>query len=199
MSTSNSTCQLCSALQDAARADGSARIENTPLHETKSFVVLPCVGPLVAGQVMVVSRRHCPSLASLGLDAVLEYQSLAAELPKEPESLLEAEHGATDTDCAGACVMHAHVHWLPGFAQYADVFDGVLPQFHFGPDLQLPAPSIPYLFLRGAGGCVRVFDGAGLPSQMLRQAICSALGRDDWDWRVKPRYDLIRETIAYWR
>lgn len=197
-SDSNSNCVICDALRDAARTEGPSRIENTPLCTTENFVVMPCIGPLVAGQVMVVSRKHVPSLASLGEEVIREYHTLASTIPQDPEFLLEAEHGATDSDCAGACVTHAHVHWIPGFQEYAEVFDGFLPQIYSGPDLRLPGPSTPYLFIRGAGGPARVFDAAGLPSQMLRQVICSELQRDDWDWRMEPRYDLIHETVEYW-
>ncbi|MEX0715162.1 MAG: hypothetical protein WD066_01175 [Planctomycetaceae bacterium] len=198
MSEAKSNCRLCGAISDADRADGPLGIENTPLWTSRHFVVMPCVGPLLVGQVMVVSRRHVPSLAALGPDAIAEYEELAAKLPKNRDTLLEAEHGATQESCAGACITHAHVHWIPGLGDLSVTLDGVLPQFHRGSELRLPAASVPYLFLRGGDRLVRVFDGANLPSQLLRQVICSTLGRDDWDWRADPRRDLILETVEYW-
>jgi hypothetical protein len=83
-------------------------------------------------------------------------------------------------------------------AAFAEVFKGVVPELYSGERLALPTSGEPYVFLRG-GGVTRVHSGADLPSQMLRQTICSALGRDDWDWRAAPRHHLLDETLEFWR
>jgi diadenosine tetraphosphate (Ap4A) HIT family hydrolase len=192
-------CLLCSAVRDAIRFDSSPAIENTPLRESERFLLIPCVGPLVAGQAIIVSRHHFPSLAAMGEQALVEYDAFVRRILGTERDWLEAEHGSAERDCAGACVIHAHVHLIPGMARFAEVFDGVLPELGCGDQLQLPEQGIPYVFLRGGLGQSRVFGGEGLPSQILRHTICASLGREDCDWRKLPRNHLLAETLLYWR
>jgi len=42
--------------------------------------VLPALGPLVVGHVLIASRDHGLNLASMGRDRLLEYQSLVARV-----------------------------------------------------------------------------------------------------------------------
>lgn len=199
----NDRCALCDALRGDEDLGGKPRLENTPLLESDRFVVTSCIGPLVAGHVMVVSREHYPSLAAMGSDAIEEYEELisrvrALQLYRDGE-LLEAEHGATDADCGAACVAHTHIHLLPGFGQYGTMFDGVLDVIYSGKNLAFPDTSRPYIFLRGADQLTRIYDSTGMPPQLVRQTICSDTGREDWDWQACPRYDWIRQTVQEWK
>jgi ATP adenylyltransferase len=121
VSGSPSVCALCVAVRDATW-DTPSFLYNRKLLETDQFVVLPSVGPLVPGHVMVVSKTHSYSLSSMGADAVSEYDALAARLRTAPFLRngvpLEAEHGSTADDKAGACVIHTHVHWVPGMGRF---------------------------------------------------------------------------------
>jgi hypothetical protein len=135
----------------------------------------------------------------MGEQTVTEYDAFIRDLLGDGRGWLEAEHGATEGDCAGACIIHAHVHLLPGMAQFAEVFDGVLPELYGGDEIRLPEAGQPYVFLRGALGRTRVLGAEGLPTQVLQQAICSILGREDWDWRRLPRNHLLLETLEFWR
>jgi hypothetical protein len=57
----------------------------------------------------------------------------------------------------------------------------------------------PYIFLRGDDGQVRIYDGRDVPSQYIRRRITNHFRRDDWDWAVFPRLDVIEQTIALWK
>lgn len=197
-------CSLCSAVCDAKSMAGRPSLQNTPIAETDRFVVMPCVGPLVPGHVLVVSREHYPSLASMGREAIRDYQRLLDRFreanPSAVDGLLEAEHGAVSGDCAGACVVHTHIHWMPGLGRYDTLFEGVLAHRPMGESLgDLAGVDTPYLLVRRAGGAPHLYDGSGLPSQLIRQAICSQLGREDWDWRSNPRMDWINLSIDIWK
>ncbi len=193
------TCQLCEAVADATQSGGPARIENFPIKLTDKFLLVPSVGPLFPGQSLIVSRQHFTSLGAMGAAALNEYDSFVKSLLASGSDWLEAEHGSTEDDCAGACVTHMHVHLVPNAGGFQTVFDDVLPLLYRGSTLELPAQGTPYILLRANLGEVRVFDATGLPSQMLRQVICGALGRPDWDWRSIDRAHLIQDTLAYWR
>ncbi len=163
---------------------------------------MPAVGPLVAGHVMLVSKYHVPSLASMGREAISEYDGLVAQIVRNPGystgHVLEAEHGASEHDSGGACITHAHVNVIPTLGQYTDLFDGhlktLLPGCKFV-DIE-GAPS-PYILLRGMG-VVRLYDATGTPSQLIRRALCRRLGREDWDWAAFPNLERVEETLRLW-
>lgn len=200
MAPRESACPLCLAVSDVA----GSRPENSHLFETPNYIVMPCIGPLVPGHLMVVSRGHFPSLGAMGTFAIAEYELLAKRLRAAAifsTGALEAEHGGTTTDCGGACVLHTHIHWLPGLGGYDEAFEGVLPAAtEAGSEIaSITKLSVPYVSLRGTTGRLFVYVATELPSQVLRQLICSQLGRQDWDWRVSRRDDWISQTLAMWK
>jgi diadenosine tetraphosphate (Ap4A) HIT family hydrolase len=177
-------------------------MHNTGLLETPTFIVIPSVGPLMRGHVMVVSKTHSESLAVMGQDALVEYNALAARLRNAPllkdTDPLEAEHGSTIRDKAGACVVHAHVHWLPGMGQYLNELQSCLTVL---PDASLAEFSDghePYIFARN-GTRHAIFEARGLPSQTIRRILCGVLDREDTDWTQAHRLDLVKETVEAWR
>ena len=194
-------CALCAAVTDAQRYDRPF-LYNRKLLETQRFIVLPSLGPLVPGHVMVVSKSHCDSLASMGLEAVLEYDCLAANLRTAPflrdNDPLEAEHGSTADDKAGACVVHTHVHWLPGMGRFLGEFKRRLSLRPESNLLELAGGAGPYLFAR-ADGIQAFFSAQGLNSQTIRRILCDVLDRDDTDWMQAPRLDWVQETVDAWR
>ena len=52
------------------------KIENTVIYETENFRVIPSVGALVDGYVLIVSKEHINSLAELNDKQKKEYQKL---------------------------------------------------------------------------------------------------------------------------
>lgn len=56
-------CTLCRIVDE--RRGAQRPLYDTHLLETPTFVVIPAVGPVRPGHVMVVSRSHIPNLASM--------------------------------------------------------------------------------------------------------------------------------------
>lgn len=195
------SCALCVAVADATREE-QPLLANRKLIETAQFVVLPSLGPLAPGHVMVVSKGHCDSLAAMGADAIHEYESLAVRLRAAPllrnNDPLEAEHGSAPGDKAGACVVHTHVHWLPGMGRFFDEFKKRLSVRSEANLADVIASGQPYIFVR-AGARQAVFHARGLQSQTIRGILCDLMDRDDTDWRQAPRFDWVRETIEAWQ
>jgi diadenosine tetraphosphate (Ap4A) HIT family hydrolase len=193
-------CALCVAVAEAARG-ADAQLQNTKLLETSQFIVLPSVGPLVPGHVMVVSKAHCESLASMGAEAIREYESLSVRLRSAPllqnGDPLEAEHGSTADDKAGACVIHTHVHWVPGMGRFWGEFG-----HHLSPRvekclLDVGVEGGPYIFAR-AGVRQSIFEARGLRSQTIRRILCELMDRDDTDWTQALRMNWVKETVNAW-
>lgn len=192
-------CSLCIAANDSAT--GEPFLYNRKLLETPSFVVLPSLGPLFPGHVMVVSKEHVHSLAAMG-DAVLrEYDDLSRRLREGPffagSIPLEAEHGSTSDEKAGACVVHTHVHWIPGVGSRFDELRELLPPMIAESLTDVVESGTPYIFLR-AGHREGVFAARGLPSQTVRRLLCEILDRGDSDWTQSPRLDWVAETVKAW-
>ena len=192
-------CRLCVAVRDATTPGGSTFPYNRNLLETDRFVVLPSLGPFFVGHVMVVSKTHIASLASMGTAGIQEYDHLAQLLRRAPllAEALEAEHGSTEMDKAGACVIHTHIHWIPGVCHcFEDI--GKRLKVVDGKRLEtLDSDLLPYIFTRTRRSQA-VFDGRGLPSQTIRKILCDLMDRDDSDWTQWPRLDLVADTIKAW-
>lgn len=52
------------------------KIENTILDETKYFFVIPSLGALTEGYILVISKRHINSMSELTIEEMNEYESL---------------------------------------------------------------------------------------------------------------------------
>lgn len=184
----------------------------TPFHErnpydvelasTPSFVVMPALGPLRAGHVIVVSREHTPNLLANDTEVLKEYEALIASMRTRPgysRNTLEAEHGPSITSRGGACIDHTHVNVIPGAGQLLDIVAGQQELLSERETVvALPRDAAPYLLLRAANSGARLYDAAGVESQLIRRQIASASGRDDWDWAVFPMLDIVRETLQFW-
>jgi diadenosine tetraphosphate (Ap4A) HIT family hydrolase len=199
--SARSACALCLAVADTTRDQGTF-LHNRRLLETERFVVLPSLGPLMPGHVMVVSKVHCHNLASMGEAGIREYESLAADLRIGPllrgSDPLEAEHGSTGDDKAGACVIHTHVHWLPGMGRFlAELKRRLSPRAEVN-ILELGGKDGPYIFAR-AGEMQGIFQAERLPSQTIRRILCDLIERDDIDWRQALRPDWVEETVKAWQ
>lgn len=192
------SCRLCDAQNHKALKD---KVYNRRLFETQHFVIIPALGPLVVGHVMVVSRCHIPSLLSAGSRIRNDYDHLMALLrtipPYRDNDLLEAEHGALSGNSGGACIEHAHVNIFPKLGRYSAMFDGTYPIAGSSDAFPKRAPDFPYVLLRGSSG-FRIYDATSAGSQAIRRGLCGLLGLPDWDWRVEPNLELIEQTVALW-
>jgi len=114
-------CVFCEVLEEPTSPAMPPHSYNTLLTSSDHFVVLPALGPLVKGHVLVVSRAHMPSLASLGEQAISEFQEVVAAVRARYGTLgmdmLEAEHGSTANrrggGCRLCCVWSAHGRLTP--------------------------------------------------------------------------------------
>jgi diadenosine tetraphosphate (Ap4A) HIT family hydrolase len=192
-------CQAIAGYKPVASVD-----YNACLTSSERFVVLPALGPLRRGHVLVVSRVHAPSLASTGRDAIAEYAELVETVAQGRQTLggefLEAEHGATSTAAAGGCIVHAHVNLIPGASELHDVLVDSLPSLDVSPPItNLASVNKPYIMLKNRTH-LSVYDATNAPSQLIRRYVCKSLGREDeWDWALFPRLELIAETIREWK
>jgi hypothetical protein len=192
-------CPLCHAVHNRALFLDGVNV-NTVLGGRGNFIVIPALGPLVVGHVLIVTTAHTGGLRYLQDDTQRNYEQLSIELreycARSGDTVLEAEHGANDRAIRGPCIRHTHVHVLPGLGNAAGMFDSRR-------DLEKVDSSSynridSYVWVNN-GEREKVYDASRVIGQEIRQAVGQYLSIDDWDWAVNPKPELIALTIEYWR
>lgn len=180
------------------------------LLETDNWYVIPSLGSLTVGYVLLVTKQHYLSLANIGHELFTEM----LDLKKNVEDILydklgmrciAFEHGTVNADSKGAnSVDHVHVHILP-FSQpvWQDIALDI-PQMHFDvvnsyQDLysgwEEVLPNSYLLFQDLDQKIYYVSDASNMPSQLFRKCLAPYVGADHWDWRCECYSDNITQTI----
>ena len=180
-------CGICVALEDCEKK--TSNLYNIKLQESKNYVVMPAIGPLILGHVMIVSKIHFNNLASMGNAAIIEYDQLIEKIRKKiplyKTKLLEIEHGATETDNAGACIVHAHIHLIPNYGEYEEIFIDTLNKITEIDKIQnIANVKKSYILVRGLSSNTKLYSATNLPSQFVRRVLFKLNDRIDWNWRI---------------
>ena len=201
------SCCLCSKLSSGMQNE----VWDKPLLETKNFVVLPSLGSLVPGWLLLIPKTHFVCMGALSPDLATEMdrlkQHLALQVSTEYGNACVFEHGPSRANKSIGCgVDHAHVHVVPvGFdlAEAARVFmpnDAAWRRHATWNDCQTAfAQGHDYLYVEQplGSGVIAVDDDFG--SQVFRKAIAAHLGElEKFNWRDYPRLDLIATTVRRW-
>src|SRR5579864_8573109 len=109
-------CRYCSGFL-APDATGKGLPWNTPVLESEHFVVVPTLGHLIPGWLLLIPRQHYACLGALGPDLRSEVMDLKAEseslLKRLYGPVMKFEHGPCSPGTGGTCVSHAHLHLVP--------------------------------------------------------------------------------------
>jgi diadenosine tetraphosphate (Ap4A) HIT family hydrolase len=201
---SKTGCLLCDELHNTAPLSVRAGLSGHPydnfLIESTNFVFLPDISPLLPGHCLMVPRDHFPSFAAIPKHQVAELRDFTdmcvAFISRLHSPPLLFEHGSGPFEPrSGACVHHAHTHFLPLSApvetwmgQYGRVLrtDGTAL-------CELPRPFGDYLSYQDQAGrsyLVSKLDRRP-PCQFLRRKIAEHRGLPDWDWEYGIAQNLI--------
>lgn len=184
------------------------------VYETKHWYVVPTLGCLVPGYILLVCKNHYLSTANLSKDLYCEF----IELKKEMESIIYKqvglpcicfEHGVTSELYSGAnSVNHVHIHIVPysnsiwhdmsqkynlnSFAKVAN-YENLYTMW-------LEAKPKSYLLFQDTDSAIYYKDDAsGFPSQFFRMCMASYLNVKQWDWKIEYYEENITKTIRYFR
>lgn len=196
-------CRFCKIVQDMKKGNKQASLENTVLFEGDNFFVIPALGPLLKGHILIVSKKHFDCLGSMEKSAISEYNDLVSKLmqkrPLKNNDFLEFEHGSKGESAAGASIVHCHIHVLPGLGYLHDILDDKLPRISLADDFaSMSLLNLPHIWLRNASMQVKLYLAEDLPSQFLRRKISYKLGHNKWDWRKYPRRKWVKNIVAEW-
>src|SRR5208283_4752487 len=159
--------------------------------ERDGFRVLPSLGQLVPGYLLLVPNQHYRAFADMPLEELTAAEVLKTTLTERMRSLygsvLVFEHGVRTADSGGCGISHAHLHLVP-FPGEEDLSDKLTRSFPFEKvvdflDLTLIRPGESYLYYESVRADRYVFYPPFIPSQYIRRLIAEALGIESWDWR----------------
>lgn len=196
-------CCLCSQIEGRPENDLIARLlpdapysRRVPL-ETASFAVVPSLGPLTPGHMLLCPKRHVKSFAALEGELDREYASMAERLEARlcasyARTVVVFEHGmAAEGGRVPCSVEHAHRHFVP-LPPHADAsLDARLPwQEYDGTLASLRALSAgrEYIAVRAPDGIHRLVltEDSAFESQYMRRVLASCIGGVHWNWREQP-------------
>jgi diadenosine tetraphosphate (Ap4A) HIT family hydrolase len=201
--TNMTNCRLCSnnLIHDPSE------VWNVPLLESPNFIVLPSLGALVEGWLLLVPKEHFICMGELP-------RSLAAELQELKHRLCSAlyqfyghvcvfEHGPSQPNLRVGCgVDHAHLHIVPLGFDLASAVNPLLPKDTFWSKAGLQdcrdafRRGDDYLYLEQSSGVGRIVTSRDFGSQLFRRAIATQIGASHFfNWREFPQYPNIISTI----
>ena len=170
---------------------------NKVIEETNNFLIMPALGSLVRGYILVVPKKHCLTMQNFNDDMQKEYEKLLEkyrELFKKIYGIYPIifEHGSPDVDGVHAkSIIHAHSHIVN--YQFKDeellINKLHLEKFNGYQDRN-------YIYYRNHKNQEYISYDFEPISQLFRKLIAIDMGiPDQYDWHLYPFEDNIKMTI----
>ena len=94
-----------------------SKIENTIIEETNNFYIVPTLGSLVDGYVLIVTKRHINSMSELNdielneyLNIITKYQNVYKKIYNKTPIVFEHGTPNQNSEIKANSVTHAHTH-----------------------------------------------------------------------------------------
>lgn len=203
-----SHCDFCEELLGGS--DNSfARIyqgepRNRILLDSNEFAVMPSLGQLVEGYLLVLPIKHFKALGDLPDPLFEELATISERVGKiikvQYGPYVLFEHGTRSEGVGGCGIYHAHLHATP-LAGASDPLELLKLRFSFAElshlnEISKQSAGLPsYLFYQDSNARLYLFDTGPLPSQYMRKLLADALGEQDWNWRDAGKEERLLATI----
>lgn len=200
-----SACCFCSSFVSAELTDSW----NKPLLESSNFVVVPSLGSLVEGWVLIVPKKHFICIGALSDGLLNEMENVKSDvsshLGRLYGDLCLFEHGPSMASRSVGCgVDHAHLHIVP---LNFDLVNAAIP---FLPDEGVSwrradsgscraayKNGLDYLYVEQPLTGGRIATHSNFGSQVFRKAIASVLNiPEKFSWREYPQTHMVGRTIS---
>ena len=200
-------CDFCDEFSGGAQNAFAVRYQDSladrTVLETNSFKVVPSLGQIVQGYLLVIPKTHCCALADLPVESLEELDQLktllVSSMGPEYGTCALFEHGARAEGSGGCGISHAHLHVipLPHAKDPLEKLQTSFPHERISKITGLGAikPSCSYLYYEDTCGNCHVFYPAFLPSQYMRRIVAESLGVESWDWRESSREESVSVTL----
>lgn len=177
------------------------KIENTILDETNHFYILPTVGSLVDGYILVVSKRHINSMSELTKNEMNEYNFIIKKYRNIFRDIygkypIVFEHGSpvSDNSIRANSVIHAHSHIVNH--AYLDE-PKIIKRLNFKPIQRIEDIKSNENYIMYINNNFKYVTYNFEPiSQLMRKLIAKDLKYEDkFDWKKEKFMDNIIKTI----
>ena len=197
---SDTNCTLCSCY--LKKNDIDKYLSDTILFESNNFFVVPQYHCIIPGYILLSSKRHVTSTASL---SQTEFEELKYVIEGIMSFITQRfgltpimfEHGSSDSNTIGTT--HHHIHFLPTiFPNTNEIIDeyGLRALEKFD-DLRTCDTKNDYLFLQNNKG--KIYFAENRNTKMLRTLIGKQLGNPDIFCEPLQTYEEnIRKTVKMW-
>lgn len=171
-----------------------SKIENTIIEETEYFYILPTLGSLVDGYILIVTKRHINSMSELNENELIEYKNIIEKYQNLFKKIYNKtpivfEHGTPEqnSEMKANSVTHAHTHIVN--INFSDEKE-ILEKYNFKEindfkEINKNMNYIKYIFNN------KIYITYNFPSvsQLMRILIAEELNyKDKFDWK-KERFD----------
>ncbi len=201
-------CEFCDEFAGGSANSFGAHYANEVVSRTileqDDFRVLPSLGQIVPGYLLLVPIHHYRAFADMPLEELQAAEVLKTNLTEQMRSkygnFLFFEHGVRTSDSGGCGISHAHLHVVP-FPDDKDPIEQLTRAFPFEEvssllGLNRVQPDRSYLYYESVRGNKYVFYPPFIPSQYIRRVLAEALGTRAWDWRRCGREERLLRTLS---
>jgi len=174
------------------------------LVQSEHHAVIPSLGQIVEGYLLVVPLDHFRSLGELRGDVLDDFVFISDMVGRALKTLygpyIFFEHGVRSEHAGGCGISHAHLHAMPlsGAPDPLVALRTKFPHTKLGRMAEIGQESAgfpSYLLLQDSHGDLYLFDTGPLPSQYMRQVLADSLHETNWDWRKAGREERLLSTI----
>jgi diadenosine tetraphosphate (Ap4A) HIT family hydrolase len=183
--------------------------------ESQHFAVIPSLGPLAPGHMLLCPKEHMKNMACLPGAYDNELYAAKRALSEKLSDLFGLpvhlfEHGSPKESARVVCTVdHAHLHFVPAEVEVWEEVRNEVRWLSVAPvprALRSEAGSREYLYYESPDGRAYVTssEDSMFESQYMRRAFARAIGNgSEWNWRdnlraaeVHEAYVSVREAFA---
>jgi diadenosine tetraphosphate (Ap4A) HIT family hydrolase len=172
-------------------------IRSRIIFQTSNFAVIPTIGQIVEGHILILPFKHYTSIGGLPCSEISELENLLNFVKGTILSSYGAqpvffEHGtACESKESGGCgIYHMHLHTVP-LPNGVDLQSSIgVPLREIASLFELQAiisEGKSYLLYIDQANNKFVSENQRLPSQYMRKKLAEVLGSKYWDWRSYQR------------
>ena len=214
MSLSFLPCCICSQIAGDSTNDLLAKHLDSPGQytrripmESEHFALIPSIGPLCPGHVLICPKKHYRSVAALNRGELTEFAIFKGKVSHKLRDKFRAavhafEHGAASNSDRLICTVdHAHMHLVPAVSELSETILSALQWTKLPTgisDLRSSTGGREYISYETPSGDLFITQqDRPFESQLMRKLFAQPLGcSSSWNWREAPCIPDLRATYS---
>jgi ATP adenylyltransferase len=203
-------CRYCRLISGGLGRNAKDEPWNSLLCESRNFMVMPTLGPLVEGWLLIISREHHLCMGAMPETVYGELEEIIGEVggvvadQYVPPTIFE--HGpSVHGEGIGCGIDHAHVHVVPLHFSLGDALrrsaefrelDWKIAREGFLDCQRLSRARKPYVFVKEPQGSATYCTMPSLPCQAVRRVIAREVGLEgEYDYNRYSHIAYVRRTL----